>query len=389
MPSNNANNASKTNITIFYAPEDQKYFEAFEKHLNPHLRKIPTLNATHEGKILAHQDTKAQIEAMLNDAHIVILLLSIDLENCATYDLHRQTIIDLHTKGKIAVLPVRLRHHNWNDSDWNDLAASPKECIIDGKKHQFITDYNDQDLAFTKVIADLDLTIANLQKKQLESQPPPGERQNNQFWIMVLSSRLDELAFAGLTKKQSDKLSSWSKNQYGEHIFDWKPFTNEATIGNLLQEYATKSKFDVQTLQPAIYNDFHTISTHKNRIIIIVDCLALSYCNNKKSKGQIATLFNQIDEIGGLLVPICDQADADIRQYLIKERNSSFDNLFKPYYESGLQRSYIYIEITVPNKRELFRKLSNIALKHLKLVPTNDNMQYSDKSLTQYQNVRL
>lgn len=379
------NNASQTNIFIFYAPEDQKYFEEFEKHLKPHLRKTPTLNATHEGKILAHQNTQAQIESMLNNAHIVILLLSTDLENCATYDLHRQTIIDLRSKDKIAVLPVRLRHHTWNDSDWKNLTASPRECIIDGKKHQFITDYTDQDLAFTNVIADLDLTIVDLQKKQLESQPPPGGRQNNQFWIMVLSSYLDQLAFAGLPKKKRDKLSNWSKKQYGEHIFDWKPFTNEETIGNLLQEYATKSKFDVQTLQPAIYNDFHTISTHKNRIIVIVDCLALSYCNNKKSKGQIATLFNQIDQIGGLLVPICDQADADIRQCLINERNSSFDNLFKPYYESGLQRSYIYIEITVPNKRELFRKLSNIALKHLQLVPINGNMQYSDPSLTQYQ----
>lgn len=379
----------QTNITIFYAPEDQKHFDEFVKHLKTYSSKHTGLNIQHEGKILASQDTQAQIQTMLNNANIVILLLSIDLENSSTYDLHRQTILTLHKQNKIAVLPVRLRPYHWKDSDWDNLTSSPPSFIDhNGKNCQCVADYGNTDTAFTKVIDDVDALIANLQTKQLQSQAQQGTRLNSEFWIMVLSTSLNELVIdKTLPKKQRDKLTQWSQKQYGEHVFDWKPFTNGQTIGKLLEEYAHQSKFDVQLLLPNIYNHFNTLADHKNRIIVIVDCLSLLYCNNKKNKGQIATLFSQINEIGGLLIPICEQADADIRKHLITERDSTFNNLFAPYYQSGLQRAYIYIEITVPNKNELFRKLSNIAAKHLELKPIAIDLQYSDPTLNQFKNL--
>lgn len=376
----------QTNITIFYAPEDQKHFDEFAKHLKAYSSKHTGLNIQHEGKILASQDTKTAIQTMLNNAQIVILLLSIDLESSNTYNLYRQTILTLHKQNKIVVLPIRLREYHWQGSDWDNLTPSPPSFIDhNGKNYQCVTDYDTPDTAFTKVIDDVDKLIADLQAKQLQSQTPQSTRPNSEFWIMVLSTSLNQLVIdKTLPKKQRDKLTQWSQEQYGEHVFDWKPFTNGETIGELLKEYAHQSKFDVQTLLPNIYNRLDILANHKNRIIVIVDCLSLLYCNNKKNKGRIATLFNQINEIGGLLIPICEQADADIRKHLITERDDTFEHLFTPYYQSGLQQAYIYIEITVPNKNELFRKLSNIAAKHLELKPIVSDLQYSDPTLDEF-----
>ncbi|MBP7534635.1 MAG: toll/interleukin-1 receptor domain-containing protein [Chitinophagales bacterium] len=379
----------QTNITIFYAPEDQKYFDEFVKHLRAYSSKHIGLNIQHESKILASQDTQDQIQNMLNNAHIVILLLSIDLENHDNYNRHRQTILTLHKQNKIVVLPIRLREYHWQDSDWNNLTPSPPSFIDHNDKNcQCVTDYGNTDTAFTKVIDDVDKLIANLQTKQLESQAQQGTRLNSEFWIMVLSTNLNQLVIDDKTlpKKQRDKLTQWSQKQYGEHVFDWKPFTNGETIGKLLEEYAHQSKFDVQLLNPNIYEHFSTLAKHKKHIIVIVDCLALSYCNNKKNKEKIATLFNIINEIGGLLIPICEQADADIKQHLISGRDSNFKDIFTPYYQSGLQSAYIYIEINVPNKNELFRKLSNIAVKHLKLTPIASDLQFNDMELNQFKN---
>lgn len=376
------------NIFIFYAQEDQAHFTEFEKHLKICSRKMPTLNVTHQGKILAGQKTQTEIDNMLNGAHIAILLLSVDLENCPTYDLHRNTILDLHKQGKMQVIPIRLRHYTWTASDWNNLSPSPKECTIDGKQHSCITDYDDKDLAFKEVIEDLAQVFSQLQKKQLENPLPQGERKNNQFWILVLSSSQNQLTVTGtgLSPKQRDKLNGWKNTRYGDHVFDWKPFKNENTIGELLKNYAQKSKFDVQVLLPTIYDHFQIISKHIKRLIVIVDCFALKHCTGKKNKGQIATLFNQIDEIGGLLVPICNQADAEMQQYLIAERNEIFGNLFDSYYESGLKRAYVYIEITVPTKAELFRKLSNIAAKHLELTPLDSDIEF-EGDLNRFKNI--
>lgn len=373
-----------TNIFIFYAQKDQDYFQEFEKHLIIYSRKISSLQINHEGKILVGQETETEINNMLNGAHIVILLLSIDLEVCSTYQLYHRTILNLHAQHKIAVMPVLLRHYTWRASDWKNLTPSPKVCDINGKPHVYIDDYSNKDLAFSNVIDDLEGIFEHLQKKQLETPPPQGERKNNQFWILVLSTCKNQLTIAGLPKKQCDKLNNWKENQYGAHAFDWKPFKNENTIGDLLQEYAQKSKFDVQPLKPTIYDDFQTISKYKKRFIVIVDCFALKHCTNKKNKGQIATIFSQIDEIGGLLVPICNQADADMQQYLIAERDDMFKNIFEYYYTSGLQRPYIYVEITVPTKNELFRKLSNIATVHLQLEPIISQLQYEDPNLELY-----
>jgi hypothetical protein len=377
----------QTNITIFYAPEDQKHFDEFVKHLKTYSSKHTGLNIQHDGKILASQNTQAQIQTMLNNAHIVILLLSIDLENSSTYDLHRQTILALHKQNKIAVLPVRLRQYHWKDSDWDNLTSSPPSFTDNGKSYQCVTDYGNTDTAFTKVITDVDKLIANLQTKQLQSQAQQGTRLNSEFWIMVLSTSLNQLVIdKTLPKKQRDKLTQWSQKQYGEHVFDWKPFTNGETIGTLLKEYTHQSKFNVQPLHPDIYNHFNTLADHKSRIIVIVDCLSLLYCNDKKNKREIAILFSQINKIGGLLIPICEQADADIRKHLITERDNTFSNLFASYYR-GLQHAYIYIEITVPNKNELFRKLSNIAAKHLELKPIASDLQFSDPTLNQFKNL--
>lgn len=185
----------QTNITIFYAPEDQKHFDEFVKHLKTYSSKHIGLNIQHEGKILASQNTQAQIQTMLNNAHIVILLLSIDLENSSTYDLHRQTILTLHKQNKIAVLPVRLRPYHWKDSDWDNLTSSPPSFIDhSGKNYQCVADYGNTDTAFTKVIDDVDKLIAHLQTKQpITIEPPqtPPMIANN-IKQLVAQSRLKE-----------------------------------------------------------------------------------------------------------------------------------------------------------------------------------------------------
>jgi len=168
------------------------------------------------------------------------------------------------------------------------------------------------------------------------------------------------------------------EDYYGSEHKDWKPYKNESIIIELLKEYQTKSGFRIKAFILDSQN-FDVETTLINRLklrqentILIADGLALSFMGNQK----IANIFNH-NNIGGCLIPICTTHTANILQRIKENIFSVFytlveyiNNYSEIYLEEKVDNGFVHIELNIPNKNELFRRLTNIATLYLQPIPT-------------------
>ncbi|TAE17288.1 MAG: hypothetical protein EAZ95_06640 [Bacteroidetes bacterium] len=138
--------------------------------------------------------------------------------------------------------------------------------------------------------------------------------------IIVLASSLSTLNI--------DALACLPQNRYGNAPEDWKPF-GEETIQEILLE-------------------FKNTSSEENR--------------------TFAMLFNQ-DKVGGFLAPVCRLFEAPQSDFCqthwqgVSEHNNFLvHNRFK-----SLEKPFMPIDLEVPSKATLFRRLADIAYLELKL----------------------
>jgi hypothetical protein len=155
---------------------------------------------------------------------------------------------------------------------------------------------------------------------------------------------------------------------YGNNPSDWRPFTTDNnSIIKLLNEFQEKSYFRIKVyfIDNVNIEDREFKRSLKLEIrkasVLIVDGFSLLFDTNK----QFAELFDE-DTIGGLLYPICEKHSKDVKDMLIKIRNEVFDNL-TDYTNNVFNKQFGFIELEVPNKNSLFRRLANIAILNLRL----------------------
>jgi hypothetical protein len=137
--------AQPFNLFYSYSHKD----EGFRDQLNTHLAVLQrdgVIKPWHDRKISAGQEWAGQIDAHLNDADIILLLISPDFmasEYC--HDVEMKRAMERHEKQEARVIPVILRHvDNWHNAPFAKLQAVPK----DGKP---IKAWLDQDEAFVDV----------------------------------------------------------------------------------------------------------------------------------------------------------------------------------------------------------------------------------------------
>ena len=133
-------------IAVFfsYAHADEAYRKELEKHLAP-LRREGIIAPWHDRKIVPGQDIDREIDANLERADIIILLISpdfIDSDYC--YDREMKRAVAKHRDGSARVIPVIVRPCDWHSAPFGRLKALPK----DGKA---ISTYSNPDEAFLEV----------------------------------------------------------------------------------------------------------------------------------------------------------------------------------------------------------------------------------------------
>jgi hypothetical protein len=128
-----------------YSHADEPLRDELEKHLAM-LKRQGVIEAWHDRRILAGDPIDPRIDAELEAAEIVLLLVSADFlasEYC--YDREMGRALERHTAGEARVIPVILRPCDWHHAPFGDLLSTPK----DGKP---IVKWPSQDEAFLDVV---------------------------------------------------------------------------------------------------------------------------------------------------------------------------------------------------------------------------------------------
>lgn len=131
-------------VFISYAHEDEQLRIALGKHLSV-LEREGLVTAWHDRMIQPGKEWKGEIDSNLDNAGVILLLVSSDFINSDyCYDIELQRALEHHKNRTSIVVPVILRPVVWHKTPFSKLQAVPK----DGKP---VTEYQNQDSAFVEI----------------------------------------------------------------------------------------------------------------------------------------------------------------------------------------------------------------------------------------------
>ncbi len=109
-----------------YSHQDRPLRDELVKHLEL-LRESLLIRAWHDGELTGGQDWQAEIEGHLRDAHVILLLISIDFLGSEFVRDHELPIaLERHKAGDALVIPVILRPVPWSQAGLDFLQALPE-----------------------------------------------------------------------------------------------------------------------------------------------------------------------------------------------------------------------------------------------------------------------
>ena len=114
-------------IFFCYAHEDEALLNKLKTHLRP-LQRQGLIDIWHDRDISAGTDWELEISKHLNEAEVILLLVSpdfIDSDYCYSRELKRA--LERHVKGEANVIPIILRHLYWQGILGN-LQALPTDA---------------------------------------------------------------------------------------------------------------------------------------------------------------------------------------------------------------------------------------------------------------------
>ncbi|MDQ2887902.1 MAG: TIR domain-containing protein, partial [Chloroflexota bacterium] len=148
-------NGTAISVFISYAHEDEALLRQLHTHLS--LLKRQGLIATwHDREIVAGSDWAGVIDAHLEQASIILLLVSADfIASRYCYQVEMQRALERHEAGQARVIPIALRPADWKDMPFASLQALPTDA-------RAVTSWGNQDEAWVNVVAGIRRAIADL-----------------------------------------------------------------------------------------------------------------------------------------------------------------------------------------------------------------------------------
>ena len=126
-------------LFVSYSHIDEKLKDAVLKHLKP-LERMNLIAEWHDRKLLAGDAWGDEISKNLEEADVVLLLVSIDFINSKyCYDIELDRAIERHHEGTCRVVPIILRGCLWQHTPFSKLQALPR----DGKPATSWTDLDE------------------------------------------------------------------------------------------------------------------------------------------------------------------------------------------------------------------------------------------------------
>jgi len=133
-------------IFVSYAHKDEDFREELEKHLSAQ-KRLKRITTWFDRQILAGADWEHEIEARLDTADVILLLVSADfISSNYCYGIEMQRALDRSRAGTVRVIPIILRAvDGWEDTPIGSLNALP----TGGKP---VTLWKDRDEAWRDVV---------------------------------------------------------------------------------------------------------------------------------------------------------------------------------------------------------------------------------------------
>jgi Stage II sporulation protein E (SpoIIE)/TIR domain len=164
-----------------YSHKDRELREELQRHLAL-LKRQGVITAWHDREIGAGTDWAGAIDAHLNAARIILLLVSADfLSSDYCYDVEMKRAMERHDAGEARVIPVLLRAVEWAGAPFSKLQAVPTGGVP-------VTSWENRDEAFAEVARAIgkavgDLTSASVSSaaQKAESQPLTADRSAHYF----------------------------------------------------------------------------------------------------------------------------------------------------------------------------------------------------------------
>ena len=150
-------------IKLFYSysHKDEELRNELENHLSI-LKRQGVISQWHDRKIEAGNNWAAEIDTNLDQADVILLLVSSDfLASDYCYSNEMKRALERHKKAGAAVIPVILRSVDWQDAPFSNLQALPKDA-------KPVTLWANRDEAYTNIARGIRLVCQKLRGTALK-----------------------------------------------------------------------------------------------------------------------------------------------------------------------------------------------------------------------------
>ncbi|MCF4967724.1 toll/interleukin-1 receptor domain-containing protein [Nostoc sp. CMAA1605] len=177
-------------VFISYHEKDEEFRQELEKHLAS-LRRQEVISSWHDRKIIPGQDIKGEIDQRLNQAGLILLLISPDfLDSDYHWTVEVTRALEQNAAKKTCVIPVLLRHVDWDVPRLKELLPLPKN-------RKPIKSWADRDEAFVEVVKGIREAIALLMAQLVENesthQATTKAQEDLQYQVTTLINEADSL----------------------------------------------------------------------------------------------------------------------------------------------------------------------------------------------------
>lgn len=147
-----SNAEGRVRIFISYAHADEPLKKELDKYLKV-LRRSGKIAVWHDRELVAGDDWDATIMRELAQAHLILLLISVDFNaSDFIWDKELAAAMERHAAGTARVVPIILRPCQWTSLPYAKLQALPRN----GRP---VTDHPDRDAALTDVATEIERLV--------------------------------------------------------------------------------------------------------------------------------------------------------------------------------------------------------------------------------------
>ncbi|HEY0755275.1 MAG TPA: TIR domain-containing protein [Ktedonobacteraceae bacterium] len=148
---------AKPEIKLFYcyAREDKELRDELEKHLSG-LKRQYGLRNWHDREIRAGDDWQQAINQQLDEAHLILLLISPDfMASDYCYGQEMQRAFERQQEGTCRIIPIILRPTYWEDELFGQLQILPTDAVP-------VITWPHRDLAFHSIVKEMSIIFKDL-----------------------------------------------------------------------------------------------------------------------------------------------------------------------------------------------------------------------------------